>query len=83
MRQSLAKFSRNFVVQKLTLINFGDILKRFFIKLGRETTLQAEIVGHSVWMEYKRYSETVFDRKLAILTTLTTKFWNFENFEDF
>ena len=42
MRQSLAcqfliAFSRNYLVQKLTYIIFGDILNKFFSKLGNET----------------------------------------------
>ena len=88
MRQSLAcqfltAFSRNVLVQKLTIINFGDNFKRFSTKLSNETILQAEIGGHSVSMAYQSYSENVFDQKLEILTKFTKKFWNFENFENF
>ena len=34
-------------------------------------------------MEYQSYSENVFEQKLEILTKLTKKFWNLENFENF
>ena len=44
--QFLTAFFRNFLVQKLTFVNFGDILKRFLTKLGNETILKIEIDGH-------------------------------------
>ena len=53
------------------------------MKLGNETVIFVQNQDYAVSIEYQKYSENDFNQKLGILTKVTKKFLNFENFGNF